>query len=378
MAHTTPSPAFDVCIRGTGIVGLTLARLLAMQGLRVALVGSVEAPAHADVRAYAINHASRDTLMQAQAWPQEPSAVTPVTHMRVFGDDNGAIRFDAPAQDELTWIVDVPALISSLQAVVVHDARISVITPEAGNAIGAAPKAALTVICEGRETASRMQAGLRVTSKRYGHDALATRVMADHPHRGVAWQWFSGSSILGLLPLGGAEGRELAVVWSQSPEHTQYWQQQDPHALGEALGAASHHALGRLQVHGRVATWPLVYTRATRWIAPGLALAGDAAHTVHPLAGQGLNLGLADVASLAAIVAQRPHWRSPGDWKLLRQYERSRTLPTRLMQDGTDALYLLFASDWPVAAPLRNWGLSLVDRLGPLKRRAMAQARLSV
>ena len=361
------SPA-DITVRGSGIVGMALALLLARQRLRVALVGSVEAPAQADVRAYAINHAGRQTLIDAGGWPEDALATTPVQRMRVFGDGSGAVRFDAPAQEDLTWIVDVPAVIACLQAAVRHTPNISVVTD--------APQAALTVICEGRDTASRAQAGLDVVSKRYGHDALATRVMADHPHQGTAWQWFTGEGILALLPLGGEAGRELAVVWSQAPKHTAYWQQQAVHALSEALSSASHHALGRLQVHAPVATWPLVYTRATRWVAPGVALAGDAAHTVHPLAGQGLNLGLGDVAELARLVGQRGHGRSPGDWRLLRRYERARHWPTRMMQDGTDGLYVLFASAWPVAAPLRNVGLSLFDRMGVLKRTAMAQARL--
>ena len=360
----------DIVVRGTGIVGMTLALLLARQRLRVALVGSVAAPQHADVRAYAINHAARQTLIDAGGWPSGDTAVTPVQRMRVFGEGSGAIRFDAPEQEDLTWIVDVPTVVGQLQAAVQQSQDISVVDEEQH------PSAKLTVICEGRDTLSRAQAGLAITSKRYGHDALATRVMADHPHQGTAWQWFTGDSILGLLPLGGAEGRELAVVWSQAPKHTAYWKQQAVHDLSDALSEASHHALGRLQVHASVATWPLVYTRATRWVAPGVALAGDAAHTVHPLAGQGLNLGLGDVATLAQLIATRDYWRSPGDWKLLRRYERERALPTRLMQDGTDGLYLLFASDWPVATPVRNWGLSLFDRMGVLKRKAMAQARL--
>jgi ubiquinone biosynthesis UbiH/UbiF/VisC/COQ6 family hydroxylase len=363
----------DVVVRGAGIVGMSLSLLLARQGLRVILVGSVAPPARADVRAYAINHAGRQTLMDAGGWPDDTTAATPVQRMRVFGDGSGSLRFDAPAADDLTWIVDVPVVVARLQAAVHAQPLIEVVSPEAAEA--AEFDAALTVISEGRDSSSRTQLGTEVIARRYGHDALATRVIADHPHQGVAWQWFDGQSILGLLPMGGEGGRELGVVWSQAPQHAAFWRGQEVQALSEALSSASHHALGRLHVHAPVATWPLVLTRATRWVAPGVALAGDAAHTVHPLAGQGLNLGLADVAALAALIAQRDYWRSPGDWKLLRRYERARALPTRTVQQGIDALYLLFDSEWPVAAPLRNWGMALFDRLPMLKRTAMAQAR---
>lgn len=368
MAATRPFHP-DVRILGAGIIGMTLALLSARQGLRVQLVGSIAAPARPDVRAYAINHAGRDTLSSVGGWPLDPTAATPVSQMRVFGDGSGAIRFRAPMQDELTWIVDVPQIVATLQQQVGQAANIEVLDSCPDAAVG------LTVICEGRETTSRAAAGLEVVRKRYGHDALATRVMADHPHRGTAWQWFTGDSILGLLPMGGEHGRELAVVWSQATKHTEFWREQDVHALSDALSSASHHALGRLQVHAPVASWPLIYTRAKRWVAPGVALAGDAAHTVHPLAGQGLNLGLADVAELARICGARPNWCPVGDWRLLRRYARARALPTRLMQDGTDALYLLFDSDLPIAAPLRNWGLSLANRSEWFKRAAMAPAR---
>lgn len=349
------------------MVGMSLALLLARQGLRAHLVGSIAPPAQADVRAYAINHAARQTLIDAGGWPDDATAVTPVQRMRVFGDTSGALHFDAPPPDALTWIVDGPAVIARLQAAIGAESRISVSAH--------ARAAGLSVICEGRDTASRAQAGLEVISRRYGHDALATRVLAEQAHQGCAWQWFDGQGILGLLPLGASAGRELAVVWSQAPQRSAQAQALSPEDLGQALSKASAHALGRLQVCAPVAVWPLLYSRATRWVAPGLALAGDAAHTVHPLSGHGLNLGLADVAELSAQIARREYWRGVGDWRVLRRYERARAAPTRVMQNTTDALYLLFDSAWPIAAPLRNWGLSLFDRVDAFKRAALRQAR---
>jgi 2-polyprenyl-6-methoxyphenol hydroxylase-like FAD-dependent oxidoreductase len=357
----------DITVQGTGIVGMTLALSLAQARLRVALVGSVEPPSNRDVRAYAINHAGRATLQAVGAWPDDERVSTPVRQMRVFGDAQGCVQFDAPAQDSLTWIVDVPALIHQLQEAVKSNAQIDV--------RGDAPQAALTVICEGRDTQSRALAGLGVRSMAYPHHALATRVRAEQGHAGTAWQWFDGERILGLLPLDGPEGKELAVVWSQAGAKAAAWRSQTPEALGEALSEASHHVLGHLHVNAPVATWPLVLSRAVRWVAPGVALAGDAAHTVHPLAGQGLNLGLADVAQLTRVLSEREYWRGLGDYKLLRRYERARALPTRLMQAGTDALFLSFASDWPAMAMLRNTGMQWFDRWDTIKNAAMAQAR---
>ena len=362
MAHTA-----DISILGTGIVGMSLALSLARARLRVNLVGSIAAPHHPDVRAYAINHAGRATLQAVDAWPDDDLVATPVRQMRVFGDAQGCVQFDAPVADSLTWIVDVPTLIDRLQTAVKAHALITVTE--------AATAAPLRVICEGRDTASRAAAGLTARSMAYPHHAVATRVRADQGHAGTAWQWFDGERILGLLPLGGPGGQELAVVWSQAGAQARAWPHQTPEALGEALSQASHHVLGHLHVNAPVATWPLVLSRATRWVAPGVALAGDAAHSVHPLAGQGLNLGLADVAELTRVIAGRERWRGVGDYALLRRYERARALPTRLMQAGTDGLYLSFASDWPAAAALRNVGMQWFDRWSWLKNAAMAHAR---
>ena len=141
------------------------------------------------------------------------------------------------------------------------------------------------------------------------------------------------------------------------------------------LEAASHHTLGRLSLIGERASWPLQLARADRWVGRGWALAGDAAHTVHPLSGQGLNLGLADVGALAQVLQDREDWRSPGDLKLLRRYERARKSDVLATGLATDGLQQLFGLPGAPAQALRNWGMSGFDRLGPVKdwvtRRAM-------
>ena len=148
-----------------------------------------------------------------------------------------------------------------------------------------------------------------------------------------------------------------------------------PEDFALMLENASHHTLGRLTLQGERASWPLQLARAARWVGPGWALAGDAAHTVHPLSGQGLNLGLADVAALSQVLQAREDWRSPGDLKLLRRYERARQADVLSTGLATDGLQQLFSLAGGPAQALRNWGMSSFDRSGPLKgwvaRRAM-------
>jgi 2-polyprenyl-6-methoxyphenol hydroxylase-like FAD-dependent oxidoreductase len=149
----------------------------------------------------------------------------------------------------------------------------------------------------------------------------------------------------------------------------------DAPAFEAQLEAASHQVLGKLSLAGERAAWPLHLARADRWCGPGWALAGDAAHTVHPLAGQGLNLGLADAAALARALHEREYWRGAGDIKLLRRYERARKADVLAMGAATDSLQQLFAREAQPWSLLRNWGMMGFDRSGPLKqwvaRRAM-------
>lgn len=364
---------FDICIRGAGIVGRTLALLLAREHLRVALVAppGVAQPAasgHSDVRAYAMNVASRALLESLRVWPDETSA-TPVLRMEVNGDDGGLVNFDAGVQatPALTWIVDVPALEARLSEAVRYQPQIEVLQAPA--------PAALTVVCEGKASRTRAEYGVEFDVKPYGQHAIATRLTCEKPHGQVAWQWFSGGDILAFLPLGGRLGNSVAVVWSVQQEHAPALLATSPEEFTSMLENASHHTLGKLTLQGERASWPLQLARADRWVGPGWALAGDAAHTVHPLSGQGLNLGLGDAAELARVLKSREDWRPPGDLKLLRRYERARKADVLSTSLATDSLQQLFSMRGSPAQVLRNWGMSGFDRSGPLKdwvaRRAM-------
>lgn len=376
---------FDVTIRGGGVVGQTLALLLAREKLHVALVSAPRPAGHGrtDVRAYALNVAARDLLQSVRAWPEgvqpheasTPEAtptVTPVSGMEVFGDDGGALHFGASAegQDALTWIVDVPALEQRLAQAVHFQGRIENLTE--------APPAKLTVICEGKRSSTREELGLTYDVRPYPHKAVAARLRCALPHGGVARQWFHNGEIMALLPLEGASGNSVALVWSVDAAQADAWVSGDAQALAQAVQARCGEALGAMQLESPAQCWPLELSRAQRWIAStpkgSVALAGDAAHAMHPLAGQGLNVGLADVAELARVLHEREYWRELGDMKLLRRYERARQADVNAMGWLTNGLFGLFAHTDSRVQALRNWGMTGVDRLGPLKHWLARQA----
>lgn len=376
-ASPLPTRRFDVCIRGNGVVGQTLALLLAREKLRVALVGPTASEGAApDIRAYALNASARALLQSLRAWPDQDSAgapsVTPVTRMQVNGDSGGSLQFSAADQsvDALNWIVDVPALEQQLSQAVRYQGGIECFQEPV--------PAALTVICEGRRSASRAEMGLDYEVLPYPHKAIAARLRCSRAHAGVARQWFSGGEILALLPLEGAQGNLVALVWSVPVPMADEWLNGPPEALAHVVQQRCGEVLGDLQVEGLARAWPLELSRARRWIAQvggaGVALAGDAAHAMHPLAGQGLNVGLADVAELARVIREREYWRELGDLRLLRRYERARQAEVNAMGWLTDGLFGLFGqSDLRVQA-LRNWGLNRVDQFTPLKRWLARQA----
>ena len=363
----------EVCIRGAGIVGRTLALLLARERIRVALVAPAPAAAHEDVRAYALNAASRALLQGLRAWPEAAHA-TPVREMRVNGDEGGRVCFSAAVQkvEALAWIVDVPALEKQLADAVRFQPQIEVVDVPV--------PAALTVVCEGKASTTRDALNVRYDITRYPQHAIAARLEATQAHGSVARQWFNDKGeVLALLPLGGAGGRTVALVWS-----VDQFRAPDLMALGAdefqaAVREASHDALGALTLSSERAAWPLQRAIADRWTGhlpdgKSWALAGDAAHTVHPLAGQGLNLGLADASVLAEVIKAREYWRSVGDPRLLRRYERARRTDVLSMSLATDGLQQLFSHGAEPLPALRNWGMRGFDRTRLVKQWVARQA----
>jgi 2-polyprenyl-6-methoxyphenol hydroxylase-like FAD-dependent oxidoreductase len=372
----------DVCIRGEGPVGRSLALALARQGLRVALVAdasaataAASAPPAPDVRTYALNAGSVALLQDLRVWDAlPPDARTAVWDMRVQGDvpagrRPAALHFSAYEQSvqALAWIVDAAELDAVLASAVRFAPHITVVAE--------AVQAPLAVVAEGKDAASRAALGVKVDTQAYGHSGVAARLRSDQPHAGLARQWFHSPDILALLPFDRpSPGHSYGLVWSVPQDRAQALLAMAPAEFEQALAQATGGEAGSLALEGPRATWPLRLARAQSVSGPGWVLVGDAAHVVHPLAGQGLNLGLADVLALADVIAQREPWRGLGDEKLLRRYARRRHLPTLAMAGVTDALWHLFAQESPLWREARHRGLQWVDRLGPLKKALTARA----
>jgi 2-polyprenyl-6-methoxyphenol hydroxylase-like FAD-dependent oxidoreductase len=385
--------AVDVCIRGAGVVGKALALLLARARARIR-VGLVQAAppvsAQPDIRAFALNAASHALLSSLRAWPE---GACPVQHMQVHGDGTGAsaglVQFDASAMgtEALAWIVDASALEERLHTAVSFAPEITLLS--------APEPAALTVICEGRSSASRDAAGLVYEQTAYDQTAIAATLHTALPHQATARQWMQGGEVCALLPrstgqqINADSGNSVALVWSVQHEHAQQLLALDDAQFCAALQLACGNALGPMRLTSHRAAWPLYVAQASRWVGNGLgagpggqasmphaawALAGDAAHAVHPLAGQGLNLGLGDAAELASVLAGKEYFRSYGDMRLLRRYERARKGDATALRVATDGLQRLFALDDERARSLRNWGMRGFEALAPVKSAVMRRA----
>ena len=358
--------AYDVLVRGTGAVGLATALALGRQGLRVALLGAEPASgAREDVRAYALNAASVRLLSGLKVWHALPAdARTQVQDMHIEGDAPGAaLDFSAWSQGlaELAWIVDAAELERALSAAVGYAPHVQRVAAEV-----AAP---LQVLAEGKDSATRSRLGAQMPRQAYGHRGIAARLLSDQAHAGLARQWFRSPDVLALLPLDRPRADHgYGLVWSVPDDKADALMALSDADFLLALMDATGGAAGALQLLGARAQWPLSLAQADAVHGPGWVLVGDAAHVVHPLAGQGLNLGLGDVAVLAEELDARESWRSLSDPKIGARYARRRRLPVQAMAQLTDALWQLFAHPAPLARELRNRGLNLVNHLPPLKR----------
>jgi ubiquinone biosynthesis UbiH/UbiF/VisC/COQ6 family hydroxylase len=320
---------------------------------------------------YALNAKSKALLESVRCWPDATHA-TEVTAMRVLGDDGGEVNFSASslAVSALTWIVDVPALEAQLREAVRFQPHIEL--------IDAPQPATLTVVCEGRSSATRAEFGVDFTATRYPQHAIAARLACEQPHAQLARQWFKGDDILAFLPLDGAQGQSVGIVWSAPDAHTPELLALDEHAFCEQIEALSDGCLGKLNLTSPRKAWALQSAQASRWIGvaqgQSWALAGDAAHNVHPLAGQGLNLGLGDVAELADVLHTRAYWRPVNDIKLLRRYERARRADVTTTDAAMTFLQQLFAKQGESWQKLRNWGMQGFEISGMTKHWAARQA----
>ena len=370
----------DVRIHGSGIVGRALALSLARRGLAVGIDPKPAAAAggetRADVRAYALNAASVELLRELKVWDgMAADARTAVYDMRIAGDADGALAFSAWQQTvpALAWIVDAAELEQVLETAIRFAPAVATVVGD-----DQSDPAELTVIAEGKAAAGRARRGIAFERHAYGHTALAARIVSDVVHAGVARQWFRAPDVLALLPFDRPwPERSYGLVWSMPTAQAERLSQVGEDEFNAALNDATDGAAGTLRLQGARATWPLMQASAAEVVGPGWALVGDAAHVIHPLAGQGLNLGLADVAALVKVLAERESWRSLGDEALLRRYARARLWPTRAMAGAVDGLWQLFSAPAPGLRELRNHGMTLVNHLSPLKRWLVARALAS-
>jgi len=356
--------SFDIQVHGSGIVASAAALALSRQGLAVVMAPPAAAR-EGDVRAYALNAASVALLESLKVWAALPAdARSAVYDMRVEGDAGAnALRFSAWQQQvrELAWIVDAAALEAELAAALRYAPHVEQATEPV--------QAVLQVVAEGKASATREKFGVAFEMHDYGQRAIAARLSASEPHQGLARQWFRAPDVLALLPTDRPRaGHGLALVWSLPSERADALLALDEGAFENELTQATSGTAGALRLASERAAWPLTLGRAEQVCGPGWVLAGDAAHLVHPLAGQGLNLGLADVAALARVIAEREPWRELGDVRLLSRYARERETATRAMLGLTDGLLQLFSHPAPWVKELRNRGLGLVNAATPLKR----------
>lgn len=380
---------FDLIVVGNGPVGASLA--CAVRGLSVALVGqrapAVLAPAALDARVYALSPGNVAFLRELGAWRHvAQERVCPVHAMRIFGDDaRSELGFDAyrAGVPELAWIAEdtvlQQALWKALEAnaaqhfVPAHCASLELGVSGASLVLrdGRALSASLVVGADGAQSFVRESVGIRAKAHDYRQSAVVANFACGRDHEQVAYQWFHGGAVLALLPL---PGRRVSMVWSLPTEEAQRLSTLSPRLLGSEVMAASRGVLGELAPINEPRSYPLQRLTAESLVGHGVALVGDAAHVVHPLAGQGLNLGLQDARSLAATLAGRGEVLRPGDERLLRRYERERAEPILSMQLMVDGLFRLFGSPAGPAVRLRNAGLNLTDRLPVLKNILMRHA----
>ena len=391
MAAQTVS--FDVAVVGAGVVGLAAALGCAQRGLRVALIGPVprlrvpSAEAPFDPRIYALAGASIQLLEDVRAWPQvDRGRIQPVVRMQIEGDAGGSLSFDAysAAVDRLATIVEESELLRLLWMAcgfapgLSHlDDSFEAFEPGIDRARvrlagGRAIEARLVLGADGRGSAVRTAAGFNAIETPYRQTAVVANFACAEPHRGVAHQWFTDEGVVALLPLPGAH---VSLVWSAPEALATELLALGGDELASRVGARTQGRLGALTRLGQAHGFDLCDLRVDRVVAHRLGLLGDAAHVVHPLAGQGLNLGLQDVAQLLKVLAEREDWRDPGDLVLLRRHERARAEPVGLMRLTVNSLARLFETRNPAVRWVRNRGLDWVQATPPVKnlliRRAM-------
>jgi 2-octaprenylphenol hydroxylase len=388
-----PFQNFDVIIVGGGIVGASFALQLRGSGLHLAVIDLKPAPSvplegEYDHRVYAITPTNMAWLDRLEVFqPQDRGRFTPIRGMEISAGTKAILNFSARAanRSELAVIIEHRLLAARFHerlSILNHVQLIPQSNPKSLE-VGAADvriglddgtelTAGLLVGADGGDSWVRNEAGFAVREKDYDQIALVANFVCERPHGHLARQWFIDQNVLAWLPLG---EKTISIVWSVAAEQAQRLIELEPEAFARAVDAAGENILGDMTLVSPVSHFPLRSLRSENMIKPRVALIGDAAHVIHPLAGQGLNLGLQDAQTLAQVIANKAVPESLGDTAVLRRFERTRSEAIATMHGVTDGLQRLFASESGAVAALRNGGLRVTDHMPWLKnalvRRAM-------
>jgi 2-octaprenylphenol hydroxylase len=393
---------FDVVIVGAGVIGAAMASLLAARKLsapgRVAMIAdrfTTAAPADADwdLRVFALSRASERLLKVCGVWDSLPAKRAFAYERMCVWDaggeprGKGSLSFDSAeiGEPNLGFIVDGRALqwqclqaARSAGAVLLEAGLAGVAATDADVSIrlsdGRALRCQLLIAADGQESKTRELLGIETAGHSYRQDALVAHVRTAKSHGNTAWQRFLATGPLAFLPL--PDGRS-SIVWSTARAEAARLRALDPEAFGAALTAASGEVLGDCELSTERASFPIKLQYALEYARPRSVLLGDAAHVVHPLAGQGLNLGLLDCAALADVLGQAGRAGYFGEHRLLRRYERWRRSENLLAAGALDGLERLFSNADPLSTALRSAGLSAADKL-PFVKRRLAQRALGL
>ena len=381
----------DVVIVGAGMVGLTLANLLSKQGKSLAIIDrnipqEFDTTQPYDARVTAVSPGSQAIFEHVNAWSSmQAKRITPFNRMVVWDAVEGAkINFSASdiQHENLGHIVENLVIQTSLHEALQPQTNINWFVPVViGNVLTREDHiemvldndqvltAKLLVGADGRRSSVRKFAKINYSEKSYQQQGIVARVQTEHPHEDTAWQRFLSTGPLALLPLNNGE---CSIVWSVNDEEANELMELGEHEFAQALTKASGLHLGNISLCSKRATFPLVSGQAESMVQPRIALVGDAAHALHPLAGQGANLGFTDAAILAEVLAQTE--RDIGSVKVLRKYERARVGETQVMQRAMDAFVAAFSSTSTPVITARNYALNAANRIQPIKKYFMKQA----
>jgi 2-polyprenylphenol 6-hydroxylase len=388
----------DVCIIGSGAIGKTAALGLSQAGLRVVLVGALPLQVTSsdwDVRVFALNHTAHDLLASLKVWGAIDAArVAEVSAMMVKDATDLAqpwdtqLGFDAYGArvNELAWIVEDQNLNQALDSALKFAQQFTHIQSKAKSveinadaavvelANGTRICAPLLVGADGAHSWVRAQCEIAVDYRSYGQQGVVSNFACAKPHQGVAHQWFVGEQgIIALLPL---PDQQVSLVWSAPNSLAETLLKESASKIAERLSAYAEPVLGKLTPlqPELIKAFPLNFIRPHTLVAPRVALIGDAAHVVHPLAGHGMNLGFGDVNALLKVINEREAHRDCGDARVLARYNRARSEEVGLMQLTTDGLARLFGSDLEIVRFARSAGMNLLERFPLLKRKLISHA----